>query len=156
MATHSYSISLRWTGNKGEGTVSYTSYGRDHVISGQDKYEALLCSSDPSFRGDRSRYNPEELFLSSLSSCHMLWYLHFCSVNHITVMSYEDRATGVMEESADGNGRFTEVCLHPVVLILENKQELAAALHHQANEFCFIANSCNFKVKHAPKIIIRV
>jgi organic hydroperoxide reductase OsmC/OhrA len=101
--------------------------------------------------GDKSKYNPEELFLSSLSACHMLWYLHLCSEHKIIITEYADNATGIMEESENGSGRFTEVTLNPKVKVADKKMIAKANdLHKEANKMCFIANSCNFKIRHNP------
>ena len=152
MKTHNYSLSLIWTGNTGKGTSNYRSYERSHTISIPGK-PILLASSDPAFRGDASCYNPEELLLASLSSCHMLWYLHLCAENGIIVTGYSDHPTGSMEEAVNGSGKFTEVILRPVVLITDFLQkEKAIQLHVEANRMCFIANSVNFQVKHQPDI----
>jgi organic hydroperoxide reductase OsmC/OhrA len=146
---HHYKAAINWTGNKGEGTGSYQAYDRSHTLNVHHKPEILL-SSDPSFRGDTSRYNPEELFLASLSSCHMLWYLHLCADNGIVVTAYTDMATGTMEESESG-GKFTEIMLHPHVTVANSSMITRAnELHQQAHEKCFIANSCNFPVRHHP------
>ncbi len=154
MKEHHYQIDLTWTGNEGKGTESYKAYSRNHLISAAGKSITIPGASDPSFLGDPTRYNPEELFVSSLSACHMLWYLHLCAVNKIVVTDYEDHATGTMIETTDGGGRFTEVTLHPKVTITDPTQkEKAHDLHHQANGLCFIANSCNFKVRHEPEIL---
>lgn len=149
MKKHTYNIKVQWTGNQGKGTANYRSYTRSHSISSEGKYDEILASSDPSFLGDKSKYNPEDLFLSSISSCHMLWYLHLCSTHKIVVTDYVDRAIGIMEEDQNGSGRFKEVCLHPEVSI-ENVEltNLASSLHAKANKMCFIANSCNFKIEH--------
>ena len=148
---HQYNINCRWTGNTGEGTSSYNSYQRSHLLSAKDKPE-IAGSSDPAFRGDSSKYNPEELFLCSLSSCHMLWYLHLCSSHNIIVTNYEDDATGIMEET-DKGGYFTEVILYPRVSISNPAQiGLAKSLHTEANKHCFIANSVNFPVRHKPEV----
>lgn len=155
MKKHHYESTLTWTGNTGRGTADYRSYKRDYEIQIDGKV-ALLGSSDPTFRGDKKRHNPEELFLASISSCHMLWYLHLCSNNGITVVEYQDRSKGEMIEKEGGAGYFETVTLHPKVVILElDKKELAMELHHKANEMCFIANSCNFKIRHEPSIEIR-
>lgn len=149
---HQYKTTLNWTGNTGAGTRSYQSYERSYSVSVNGKPE-LEGSSDPSFRGDASKYNPEELFLASISSCHMLWYLHLCSANNIVVLEYSDNAEASMEEQKDGSGRFTSATLHPVVKIENpNQKDLAMELHHQANKKCFIANSCNFPIHHQPEI----
>ncbi|MGB3151531.1 MAG: OsmC family protein, partial [Maribacter sp.] len=117
MKEHHYETHLNWTGNTGEGTKNYRAYQRDYEISVMGTQHRILGSSDPSFLGDASRYNPEELFLASISSCHMLWYLHLCSVYQITITEYYDNATGIMEEDENGSGRFTAVTLHPQVKV---------------------------------------
>ena len=147
---HNYSVSVKWTGNTGQGTQNYRDYERNHSISTVNKPD-ILCSSDPAFRGDNTRYNPEELLLASLSSCHMLWYLHLCAISGVKVVAYSDNAKGTMIESADGGGQFSEVLLNPVVVVSEESMTVKATdLHKKANELCFIANSVNFPVKHNP------
>ena len=154
MKNHCYKIKVKWTGNEGEGTLNYRSYNRNHQIQGEGKYNSIEGSSDPSFLGDKTKYNPEDLFLSSLSACHMLWYLHLCSAHKIVVTEYLDNAEGIMEETENGSGRFIEVTLNPMVKITdESMLEKANALHEEANKMCFIANSCNFKIEHRPKTI---
>lgn len=156
MKHHHYKTAIEWTGNKGSGTSNYRDYERSHTISVENK-PVIEGSSDPAFRGDKTKYNPEEMLLSSLSSCHMLWYLHCCSEAGIIVTDYTDHATGTMEETSNGSGRFIEVVLNPIVTITdEDKIEKAKELHTKANEFCFIANSVNFPVKHSPKILINI
>jgi organic hydroperoxide reductase OsmC/OhrA len=145
---HTYSVSLVWTGNTGKGTSDYRSYARDHEINAPGK-PPIYGSADPKFRGDPARYNPEELLVSALSSCHMLWYLHLCADAGIVVESYEDRAVGSMQESVAGDGRFAGVTLHPHVRVT-GSVEKAEALHQRAHELCYIANSVNFPVDHQP------
>lgn len=149
---HNYLINLKWTGNLGTGTQTYRGYTRNHVISVEGKPD-LPASSDTAFRGSPERYNPEEMLVASVSSCHMLSYLHLCAVNKIVVMEYTDNPTGKMLESDDGSGRFEEIYLNPVIVITEKAMiERAYALHHDANKMCFIANSLNFPVRHFPEI----
>lgn len=151
MKKHNYEVKVEWTGNEGNGTLDYKSYNRNHTIIVNGKYSEINGSSDPSFLGDKTRYNPEDLFLSSISSCHMLWYLHLCSVHKIIVTEYLDHATGVMQETENGSGKFTGVTLHPKVKITSlNMITKANQLHEEANKMCFIANSCNFKIEHKP------
>lgn len=151
---HQYQTELIWTGNKGSGTMDYRSYDRSYVISISNKAD-IQGSSDSAFLGDKSKHNPEDLLVSSLSSCHMLWYLHLCAQNGIVILDYKDTATGKMTENPDGSGQFTEVVLHPVVTINnQDHVEKANALHVEAHKMCFIANSCNFPVKHDPKCIV--
>jgi organic hydroperoxide reductase OsmC/OhrA len=148
--THHYTTALEWTGNLSSGTSSYTAYGREHTISVQGKPD-VFASSDPAFRGNAARHNPEELLVASLSSCHMLWYLHLCADAGVIVIAYTDEAKGIMEESSSG-GRFTEVMLHPKVTVAKAGMiDKANALHDEAHRMCFIANSCNFPVRHLPE-----
>lgn len=151
---HFYRAEIVWTGNKGIGTSTYRAYGREYTFKSDQKLE-ILCSSDPSFLGDASRYNPEELFLSCIAGCHMLWYLHLCAESGIIVTAYNDHATAILIELADGSGKFEEVCLNPSVYISESSdKQLAIDLHERANRFCFIANSLNFKIRHNPQIYL--
>lgn len=151
---HHYTIKTEWTGNLGSGTLDYRAYKRDHTISAAGKSAVIAGSSDPGFRGDPKRYNPEELFLSSLSACHMLWYLHLASVNGITVLEYLDHAEGAMAEDADGAGRFTSVTLQPHITIAQaDKVELAKGLHHEAGKKCFIANSVNVAIGYGGEVL---
>lgn len=145
---HQYSLTVKWTGNKGEGTSTYRAYERSHTVSSENKPD-ILCSSDPVFRGDKTKYNPEEFLVAALSSCHMLSYLHLCADNGIVVVDYIDNPVGVMEELPDGSGHFTSVTLNPVVTITDKSMiGKANELHEKANQLCFIANSCSFKVNH--------
>ena len=147
---HHYSLTISWTGNAGTGTNSYRSYERSHTISVENKPD-ILGSSDPAFRGDKTKYNPEELLVASLSTCHMLSYLHLCAVAGVIVLDYVDKAEGTMLETPDGGGHFSEVTLYPVVTVADQSMvEKANELHHQANKLCFIASSCNFPVHHSP------
>src|SRR5687767_7443158 len=111
---HHYPVHMKWTGNTGTGTSQYRGYERAHEYSVPGK-PVIPGSSDPAFRGDKTRYNPEELLVMAVSSCHMLWVLHLASVAGIVVTAYEDEASGTMVETADGGGHFTEVVLRPRV-----------------------------------------
>lgn len=151
---HRYEIGVTWTGNTGSGTSSYIAYERSHEISGDGK-PIIAGSSDPTFRGDKSRYNPEELLVASLSACDMLSYLHLCADARIAVTHYTDKAIGVMLTNADGGGRFTEVTLKPVVAVAKDSDvTLANELHHRAHHLCFIANSMNFSVRVEPEVSV--
>ena len=147
---HQYSLNVKWTGNTGMGTSDYHGYERSYSITAENKPD-ILCSSEPVFSGDKKRYNPEELMVSAVSGCHMLWYLHLCADSGIVVVDYFDNPVGILNELPDGSGRFSEVTLYPVVTITNNSMiEKANELHIRANELCFIANSCNFKITHKP------
>ena len=149
---HHYSTRTRWTGNHGSGTLDYRAYSRDHVISSNGKETEIPGSSDSAFRGDRSRYNPEEFFLSSISACHMLWYLHLAAVNDIVVLEYEDHAEGTMEEDATGAGSFSSVTLNPNVVIAGPQVQRARELHNEAGQKCFIANSIKVPITYAGSV----
>lgn len=149
---HQYKANVTWTGNLGYGTETYKSYQRSYNINIDGK-NTIEGSSDPAFLGDKSKHNPEELLLTSISSCHMLWYLHLCANEKIIVIEYNDIASATMEEQDNGSGKFIEVVLKPTVIINDiSKIELAKTLHSKANAMCFIANSLNFEIKHFPNI----
>jgi organic hydroperoxide reductase OsmC/OhrA len=164
--THSYDISVTWTGNRGTGTSGYRDYDRDHDVTaggpggaggldGPDGPPAIAASSDPAFRGDPGRWNPELEFTAAVSQCHMLWYLHLAAVAGVTVTSYADAARGVMVENEDGSGHFTEVVLRPRVTVASaDMVEKATTLHGEAHAKCFIANSVNFPVRHEPTVTV--
>ena len=148
MKQHHYQLTLTWTGNSGTGTSGYRDYERSHTIQAENKL-VIEGSSDPAFRGDKTKYNPEEMLLASLSSCHMLWFLHLCADKGIIVTAYEDKPTGILDESA---GRFTEVVLHPLVTITEaSRLDELGGIHAEAHTCCFIANSVNFPVRHEAR-----
>jgi len=150
---HHYALSIEWTGNLGTGTSDYRAYTRDHLISGENKPD-IPGSSDPHFRGDKTRYNPEEMLVAALSTCHMLSYLHLCAVNKVIVLEYNDKATGTMVENPDGSGQLTETTLNPVVKVKDSSMNAKAfELHEQAEKMCFIARSINFPVHHKPTIV---
>ncbi len=150
---HRYAVAVRWTGDLGEGTATYRGYSRDHEVSSGDK-QVLLASSDAAFRGDSARWNPEELLVVSLSQCHMLTYLHLCSVAGVVVTGYEDRAEGRMLTDGGGGGCFAEVVLNPVVTVTESSMAAAAQkLHHAAHDKCYIASSVNFPVRCEPTVV---
>jgi organic hydroperoxide reductase OsmC/OhrA len=152
--THYYNAAISWTGNKGNGTADYRAYSREHQISIEGK-PTLTASSDAAFRGDKSKHTPEDLLVSSLSGCHMLWYLHLCAVNGVIVSAYIDHAVGLMEENNDGSGQFTEVILNPEVTVANVEMvDRANSLHADANKMCFIARSVNFPVRHKSKAMV--
>jgi organic hydroperoxide reductase OsmC/OhrA len=148
---HHFKTTLIWTGNRGTGTSSYREYGRDYEIAAPDKSAVIAASSTPVFRGDKAKYNPEELLIASLAGCHMLWFLHLCADAGIVVTAYNDDPEGTMQLHADGSGQFSEVTLRPRVEYAEPPaQEQIEALHRRAHELCFIARSVNFPVRCEP------
>lgn len=154
LGTHHYELTTTWTGNRGTGTSGYRDYARESTVSIEGKPD-LLASADKPFRGDPSRWNPEDMLLAALSECHLLSYLHACVTAGVVVLDYTDRATGTMQEDGRGGGSFTEVTLRPVVTIADGSMHDAAlAAHAQANAWCFIANSVAFPVHHEATILV--
>jgi organic hydroperoxide reductase OsmC/OhrA len=154
---HRYGIETRWTGNLGSGTSAYAAYSRNHELSAPEKAATIPGSSDPAFRGDRTRYNPEELLLGALSACHMLWVLHLCADAGIVVTGYIDSAEGVMAEHADGSGEFTRVVLKPRVTLADgSRAEEAFEIHHKAHAVCALARSMRFEVVCQPEIRVSI
>ena len=150
---HHYQLKVTWTGNKGTGTDHYTKYERSHKIEIENKVP-ILASSDTPFLGDATKHNPEDFLLASLSTCHMLWYLHLCADAGVIVISYIDNPTGILIQNDNGGGSFSVVTLNPIVIVTHpNMIEKANELHVKANQKCFIANSVNFEVKHLPVCI---
>jgi organic hydroperoxide reductase OsmC/OhrA len=147
---HTYRVRVEWTGNRGSGTSGYRDYGREHTIAAAGKPE-IAGSSDPVFRGNADRWNPEDLLVASASACHQLWYLHLCADAGVRVLGYVDDAVGTMRD--DGNGRFTRIVLRPrVVIRAGDDRDLAARLHHDAHARCYVANSLNCPVDCEPVI----
>lgn len=147
---HHYELTVRWTGNLGTGTSAYRGYSRDHDIE-VPGLPVLKGSSDPTFHGDRTRYNPEQLLLAALSQCHMLSFLHAAVKHGVVVTEYTDKAQGTMRLNRDGSGQFETVTLRPAVTVLDAAHvELVDELHNEANKLCFIARSVNFPVLHSP------
>jgi organic hydroperoxide reductase OsmC/OhrA len=147
---HVYRVSVEWVGNRGSGTSNYTSYDRAHKIS-HDRKLSIAGSSDPAFRGDPEKWNPEDLFVASASACHMLWYLHLCAINEIVVVEYIDEPEGMMIERPDGSGAFTRIVLRPHAKIRTGSDvSKATKLHHEAHKMCFIANSIRCEIATEP------
>jgi organic hydroperoxide reductase OsmC/OhrA len=154
--THTYELTVTWTGNTGTGTNSYQGFERSHDVSIDGK-PTIVGSADPAFRGARECWNPEELLVASLAQCHMLWYLVLCAKEGIIVTEYVDHSSGTLVETADGGGHFEEVTLHPhVTITTPEKMDRAVALHERAHDLCYVANSVNFTVRTDPTVVTAV
>jgi organic hydroperoxide reductase OsmC/OhrA len=150
---HTYRVRVTWTGNRGAGTHGYREYGRDHTIAAPGKPD-IAGSADPAFRGDRDRWNPEELLVASASACHKLWYLHLCADAGIVVTAYEDDAVGTMHDDP-ARGAFTGIVLRPRVTIAPGSDPARArALHETAHARCYVANSVSFPISCEPDIVV--
>ncbi|KIS27313.1 peroxiredoxin [Arthrobacter sp. SPG23] len=152
---HRYAVTVRWTGNRGEGTSTYRGYSREHDIE-LPGLPVLKGSADPTFHGDRTRYNPEQLLLTALSQCHMLSFLHMAVKHGVVVTAYEDRAEGLMRTNRDGSGQFESATLRPMVTLAGDVEPaLMERLHEEASKVCFIARSVNFPVLHEPSVQVQ-
>ena len=152
MTRHSYATHIRWTGNTGEGTAHYRAYTRDWEVAVPGK-PVIPMSNDPLLGGNPALMNPEDLLLSALSGCHMLWYLHLASDAGIVVTAYEDTPEGLGELEAGGAARFVKAVLRPRITVRRGADlSRAHAIHHEIHKVCFIARSVNFPVEIAPTI----
>ena len=152
--SHAYTSRIVWTGNRGDGTAHYRSYDRTWDIAVPGK-PVVHCSNDPLLGGDPAKMNPEDLLISALAACYMLWYLHYASDEGIVVTRYEDHPHGVGEVEPSGAGRFVSVTLRPTVTVRGNVDlRRAEAIHHRIHEVCFIARSVNFPVLYEPEFIV--
>lgn len=150
---HEYSSTIIWTGNRGNGTSSYRAYDRTWDVAVPGK-AAIHCSNDPLLGGDPTKMNPEDLLLSALSACHMLWYLHYASEAKVVVTTYEDSPLGIGEVAKGGAGRFISAILRPRITVYAGTDiETATAIHHRIHEVCFIARSVNFPVTYEPTFL---
>jgi organic hydroperoxide reductase OsmC/OhrA len=148
---HEYTVTVRWTGDQGSGTSSYRAYGRDHEVTAPGKTSAIAASSDPAFRGDPARWNPEELLVAAAAQCHLLWYLHLAAEAGVVVVDYVDSPVGILDADAAGVGQFREVVLRPAVTITDPALAQAALdLHDEVGARCAIARSVAFPVRHQP------
>lgn len=149
MAEHDYTARVVWTGNRGQGTATYKGYDRTWQIETPGK-PVVPCSNDPLLGGDPTLHNPEDLLIASLSSCHMLWYLHLASEAGIAVMAYQDDPLAVGETERGGAGRFLRATLRPRITVPEGTDlSVADAIHHEIHKTCYIARSVNFPVDYA-------
>ncbi|MCL2455248.1 MAG: OsmC family protein [Micrococcales bacterium] len=154
---HTFDVDLAWSGARGVGTTSYTSYGRDHELRAPGR-PPLPGTSDPAFRGDPTRWCPEDLMVGAVSQCHMLWFLHLAAEAGVTVVDYTDRATGTVRIEAAGHGQFRDVVLRPQVTVaagttasgVEITDDLLDRLHERSSEHCFIVRSVSYPVHVRP------
>lgn len=152
--THEYTSRVVWTGNRGEGTAHYRAYDRTWDIAVLGK-PVVHCSNDPLLGGDPGKMNPEDLLLSALSACHMLWYLHYASDAGLRVLGYEDSPLGQGEIGPGGAGRFVKATLRPRVTLPAGGDLAAAeAIHHRIHAVCFIARSVSFPVDYEPEFVL--
>ncbi|MBJ6760628.1 OsmC family protein [Myxococcaceae bacterium JPH2] len=147
--THRYEVECRWEGSTG---VGYESYSRAHVARAIPTAASLDLSSDPAFRGDPARTNPEQLLVVAASSCQLLAFLAVAARARINVLRYEDHAEAVMPED-DKPVRITSIVLRPrIVLAKGPREERVRALVEQAHRECYIANSLRTDIHVEPEL----
>ncbi|WP_438962379.1 OsmC family protein [Nonlabens sp.] len=135
-----FKVSTKWQQGQFENAKTHIS-----TINGKND---LLVSAAREFKGEPHNYNPEDLLLSALSSCHMMSYFYVCQQNGVEIERYIDNTTGILELKSDSSGAFQKVTLNPIVFLKDtSKNELALSLHKKAHELCFIANSVSFPIE---------
>ncbi len=150
---HPFTAEIVWTGNRGTGTSAYRAYDRTWEVRTPGK-PVIACSNDPMLGGDPTLHNPEDMLISALSACHMLWYLHLAAVAGIVVTGYADTPEGMGETTPDGAGRFVSAVLRPVIHVKAGADlERAEAIHHEIHKVCFIARSVNFPVTYEGRFV---
>jgi organic hydroperoxide reductase OsmC/OhrA len=125
----------------------YDAFRREHSWSFAGGHQ-VPASSAPDFLGDPSHVDPEEAFVASLSSCHMLTFLALAARKRLVVDSYRDEAVGVLEKNAEGHLAMTRVVLRPRIAFGGQPPDEAQLekLHGKAHEHCFIANSVRTEI----------
>lgn len=152
MGNHTAEVS--WL--RGEQDFLDKRYSRRHTLRFDGGVEVPGSSSPhvvPVPMSDAAALDPEEAFVSSLASCHMLWFLSIAAARRYRVDRYVDCATGVMEKNADGRMAITVVTLRPRVVFSGDPvptREQVERMHHLAHEECYIANSVRTEVRCEP------
>jgi len=142
-ARHLFASTLTWTGGPS---------ARDYVLRTADGAE-IAGSAPTVFKGDGTRASPEDMTVAALSACHMLTYLALCARKGIRVVAYEDESEGTLDRVGPGKTKFVDAVLRPRVRIADaGHVEAATALHHDAHEACFVANSVNFPIRVEPAV----
>ena len=140
-------VQLSW--EKGEAPFTYEAYPRNPAVTFKNGQESLTASASPTFRGDGSKADPEDLLVAALSSCHMLSFLAIAAKKRFLVFSFVDDALGILENDG-GKLWITRVILRPKVAI-DADAETLSHIHHLAHEACFIANSVKTNVTVEPR-----
>lgn len=143
---------IGWTRSSADFT--YDSYNRAHEMRFKNGGIVLAASAAPTFKGDAERVDPEEAFVASLSSCHMLTFLAICARKRLGVDAYEDNAVGFLEKAGKTKLWMARVTLTPRVTFsagTEVDDTLLEELHHMAHAECFIASSVNTDIQVTPR-----
>jgi organic hydroperoxide reductase OsmC/OhrA len=149
-----YTVTIRW--GRGDQPFTDNRYNRGHTWEFDGGVEVPASSSPhvvPLPYSQLNAVDPEEAFVASLSSCHMLWFLSIAAKRRFCVDSYVDHAAGVMAKNALGKLAMTRVTLHPRVDFVGNPLPTMSeieSMHHAAHAECFIANSVKTEVHCEP------
>ncbi len=141
-----YTVKIEWKKGEGDAFVD-NKYSRVHRLIFDGGVEVAGSASPhvvPPPMSSEAAIDPEEMFVASLSSCHMLWFLSLAADKKFVVESYEDNAVGTLGKDADGKYAMTKVTLKPKVVFGGDNKPTPAQLndlHKEAHEKCFIANS---------------
>ena len=138
---------LTWSRN--DASFAYKDYPREHQID-FGHGQTIPCTAAAEYLGNPELPDPEQAFVGSLSSCHMLTFLAFCSLQKLTLESYTDKAVGFLEKGESGKPILARVELHPETVFAEGVEvspEKLAELHHKAHQECFLANSVKTEIK---------
>lgn len=152
--TFEYELALTWQGNQGSGTSGTRAFTRDVLVEREGK-TPMLVSADHRFHGDPTVFNPEELLLMALSTCHMLSYFYVAVQEGIVVTSYRDAPHATLKLHQDGSGSMTSAVLRPALTVAtEAMVDPARVAHHEAARLCFIGNSVSFPVAVTPEVSV--
>lgn len=150
-----YNVRISWKRDLHDPFID-NKYSRAHLWTFDGGPEVLASSSAhvvPLPMSVESAVDPEEAFVASLSSCHMLWFLSLAAGRHFVVEKYDDNAMGILAKNSEGKLAMTEVMLKPEILFggdsIPTKAQIDE-LHHLAHDRCFIANSVKTKIHIVP------
>ena len=152
---HLYTAETIW--ERGNQVFSDNKYSRQHLLRFDGGIEVRGSASPqvvPLPMSVEAAIDPEEAFVSAISSCHMLWFLGIAAERGHVVDRYHDQAEGILKRNAQGKVAVTQVTLRPQIVFLGTKLPTAddiATMHHEAHEACFIANSVKTEIVVAPR-----
>ncbi|WP_066220794.1 OsmC family protein [Formosa haliotis] len=151
-STFQFKIYNQWNSESAQDEKKAGGSLKTHQVFLEDGKHMEVSAAKP-FKGDASKYNPEELLMAALSSCHFMSYKYVCDKAGILIKGYKDEVEGVLVLNADGSGAFTKITLKPTVILHDiSQRDLAITLHDEASKLCFIANSCAFPIVYKPAI----
>lgn len=149
MSQHRFALRLDTDSQDSAADIPEARRVRRHVIVAEGK-PPIEGSSAKAFRGEASRWNPEELLIAALAQCHYLSFVHVVTTQGIDIRGYRCEATGVLDVDSEGYGQIVEVVLEPEVTVAPEHVSAVEAAHEKAHELCFIARSVSCEVSVKP------